>query len=460
MALRFRTLDFKVPVSLVLLFLSNPLHARAFSPELHLGAEAQVYRNTVTPSFFPILNFGINAESSQDPGNPVQATSEYKFQADFRISPTHPKAFAITGPNLYYGDQLQDTFLRFAVGRKLMGWSKLDEMWGLGEFEPLNSWDRLRSSPQGLTGLFAYTETDIVNLRFFASYLYLPEFTPNNVIENNHFVLEHPQAISTAPQTFTLLNRPTPLGYELAIPSIDKIILRPSVAFSIESKRENPIYAKFSYGYLPLNYFPIALQAALAIPIDTIIVELRPRLIQHHLYNAEVTYNISESVTSGLVLMVNDPISDQIPLDYTTTPLSTSYSASPWVQVELPQVKIVLTHLRTWKGLEADVGENANPQTSIFSSRVLYRNASQLKLRYLLSPKRLHYIEAKYLHEYSINADWLAADLIIYLKSNLSFLIGGDVINAERTVSGERGAEFLADVRALDRIRVGVQYVF
>lgn len=449
---RLRTLVIKVPVSLVLLFSSTPLLAHAATLEYHVGFENWISRDTVTPSYFPILDAGIFVEAP-----------EYKVDAEFRVSPTHPKAYAITGSNIYYGQSAESPSpIRFSVGRRLVGWSKFDELWALGTFEPLDSWDRLRATPQGLTGIFATYENDAVIIQLFGSYLFLPETTPNIVIENNKFVLDHPQAISTAPQTYTLLNRPTPLGYELSIPDLQKILLRPSIAAQIETNFDTPFKAKFSYGYLPLNYFPIALQASLAIPLDQIVVQLHPRLLHHHLYNGELSLRLSNQVSIGGVALFEVPESDVIPTDYTTTPLTPSQTYSPWIQFELPSTRFQLSHLWSFGGLDADVGPYADPNSSIFSSRILYRDATQMKVRYLFNPVRRDsaYFEGKYVHEWAINADWLAADLVFFTQKNLSFLVGGDLISAEKTVADARGAEFLADVRAIDRVRLGVQYVF
>lgn len=493
-----RTLVFKVPVSAVLLCLSQPALARTAIPvkapqptataeatptrdaksELRIGAEVDVSRDTVTPSVFPIGSIGYRASDTITTETPVEGTANnevrvkvYNIDAQFRISPNHPKAFALTGPNIYYGDSdsSPEGGLRHTFGRRLIGWSKLDEMWGLGEFEPLDSWDRLRSTPNGLTGVFTYTDTDDLEFRSFGSFLFIPEITPNVVIDNNQFSKQHPQAIASAPQTYTLLSRPTPLGYNLVIPGIDKILLRPSFAASFGNKavnratrEENRFRYKLTYGYLPYNYFPIAMQATLAIPLDQIVVQLHPRLLHHHLIGAETSLKFTDSTTVGVAALGSLPVQDPLPSDYTTTVLKDSLTISPWLGLQWTQLSLLLSHIITRGGLDADTGPFADPSSSIFSSRLLYRNASQAKARYLLSSTQAKsdYIEAKYLHEYSINADWISADLVVYLEKNLSFLVGGDLINADKTAADDRGAEFLADVRAIDRMRVGVQYVF
>ncbi len=447
----------------ILLLLST--RAFALSPRYDLGFETQFYGNRVNPSLFPVLSAGMKFNSeSEDATSDDHDQNEYAGDLKFQISPSHPRAFEISSRNLYWGekDQSYESPLRFTFGRRLIGWTKLDELWGQGQFEPIDSWDRLRSFSQGLTGVFAYTETQKFNFRIFLSGIAFPETSPNVVIEDDHFAAEHPQAVTSAPQTFTLLNRATPLGYKIDIPSIAKILFRPSFAFMMETKREIPFFGKFVYGYLPLNYFPIALEASLAIPLDQIVVNLKPRLIHHHLYDAEVAYRYDNSLQFGLIALVDQPVPDAIPADYTTTPLSSSISWSPWVQYEIKQSKIILSQIWVFGGLESDVGPYADPNSSIFSSRILYRNATQLAFKTTLGTTNPHApsLILKYIHEYSIKGDWLAGDFNYKLKSNVLLIAGADILSSFRDVSPDKGAEFLADMRPLGRIRLGVNYAF
>ncbi|MBC7397330.1 MAG: hypothetical protein H7333_07790 [Bdellovibrionales bacterium] len=443
--------------------LSSGIPAHAFTPKFDLGFENHLSRSTVDPAEFPIVSFGTTFNTDNDE---LLNTSDVEYHGDlhFKISPTHPKAYALSSKNFYFGekDQSESSPLRFSYGRRLINWSKIDELWQLGAFEPLDSWDRLRSFSQGLTGVFAYTETRHFNYRAFFSYLFMPEVSPNIVVEDDQFVNAHPQAISTVPQSFNLLNRPTPLGYHLDIPPISKIIFRPSVAFMIETKHEYPVNVKFAYGFMPLNYFPVALQASLAIPIDQIVVELKPRLINHSLYNGEIAFEASDSWNLGFTVLVDQPMADAFPADYTTTPLSTAYHLSPWAQFQAGSFKLLVTQLWTAGGLDADVGPYANPGQSVFSSRLLYRNATQVAIRSDLADPSPHHptLQLKYVHDYSVLADWIAADFFYSIEPHLFFVIGGDIISARRDVSPDRGAEFLADMRAIDRVRLGVNYAF
>jgi hypothetical protein len=178
--------------------------------------------------------------------------------------------------------------------------------------------------------------------------------------------------------------------------------------------------------------------------------------------NAESGYRINDSLSFGMTFMVDDPVSDQIPDEYTTTVLTTSYTTSPYIQYQTPYYKLLLSHIWTTGGLDADTGPAANPTQSLFSSRILYRSATQLALRTKLGFEDPHAptLMVKYIHEYSILADWIAADIYFNLNKHLTAYVGGDLINALRDESPDRGAEFLADMRAIDRIRVGASYAF
>ncbi|MBU6154453.1 MAG: hypothetical protein KGP28_09150 [Bdellovibrionales bacterium] len=435
----------------------------AFSPTYEAGFESQIYHAPVEPLYFPILNLGIRFQS-EDVDRGGSTEPEYRGDLLFRISPTDPRAFAATSRNLYWGDRDRNssTPLRFTFGRRLIGWTRLDTLWSLGQIEPLDQWDRLRPSLQGLTGVFAYTETEKFNFRLFLSGLFLPEINPNVVLENQQFVRTHPQSITSAPQTFTLLDQSLRANYFLNLPAMGSILFRPAFTFSMETKREIPVSAKFVYGYLPLNYFPIALQGYTNISINEVVVNLRPRLLHHHVYNGELSYRFDDHLSFGGVALVDQPEGETIPDGEVATPLSVSTSWSPWVEYKGSSFSATLSHLWVFGGLEADVGppELRSDTSSRFSSRLLYRNATLLQIKKHLMPGTLHdpVIFFKYIHEYSIKGDWFAMDLHYSIHRDLRVFAGGDILSSYRDVSPDRGAEFLADMRPLGRVRLGVTY--
>jgi hypothetical protein len=428
----------------------------AFEPSrgLILGFDTWIHQESVRPQVFPVFH----AE-----GRLQTRSEEELLDADLRIriSPIHPDALAVSSKNLYWGDREDPPRipLRFSFGRRQLDWSALDSFWNLGIFEPLDQWDRLRPSNQGLTGIFAFTETRTLHLRFFVTGLFLPETSPNVVIRNGRFVPEHPQAIASAPETLNLLNRPTPLGYRIEAPAFSKVVLRPGFAFSMETRPDRDFHSKLAYAYLPLNHFPVALQAELSIPLDQVEVTLRPRLLHHHIYSADASIRIG-AARLGISALVDEPAPENFGADETTAPLTTSTYLSPWIHWVQGRFRWSASHLLSYGGLDPDQGPFATPGSSLFSSRILYRNASTLAFRWLPENMAIRELRLQVLHEWSIRGDWISADLSLPIDRQWAITFGGDLLSSWRDSAPGGGAEFLADLRPLGRARIGVQCVF
>jgi hypothetical protein len=423
-----------------MLFLLTWLITQSSAAGFQVGVETHVSRDVVKPNLFPIAKAAIDGSS---------AHTEYDLQ--FRISPNHPQANALTSQNFYYRIQEKDSPFQVSIGRKFIVWNEADEIWNTGIINPTDSWDRLRPSSQGLTGLFISTESESARFDFFGSYLMIPEAMPNVVIENHQFRFDHPQSVSSGPQTFELLNRDTPMGYNLKLPSLSSLLLRPSILASLESKKSlAPVRIRVAAGYLPLNYFPVALQASLAIPLDQIVVDLRPRALSHLVFSGDVSWAINDESTLG-ISAIRDEIKTEssLPDDYTTARLGATNYFSPWFKYG----PVRLAQLWSFGGIGADIGPYASSNQNLFSSRILYRNATQLAIRW-------QELSARLTHEYSIQANWIALDWNKQWSQSWSTVIGGDVVSAEQLTAADRGAEFLADLRAIDRIRLGVTYAF
>ena len=478
---RTKTFGTIMPFALALLIFCYS-SAFAFTPKFNLGLENNLSREIVKPSRFPVASLNISANSSDDEkvGEAVAKTmakpmkeTPYEYQGNllFRMSPTHPKAFAITAQNFYWGenDESKASLIHLTFGRRRIDWSGLDSMWNLGNLEPLDAWDRLRPEEQGLTGMFLHAKVSEFDFRIFGSYFAVPETGPNVVLKDKQFQAEHPQAGTTTPESITLFNQPTPLGFELNLPPLSKILFRPSLLFSIETQKESAFRIKFGCGYLPLNYFPIAI--IIDHPLDIskgnrILVPLAPRLLSHRVYFSELGYLFQDQYGIGIMGLIDQPVFESIPDSYTTSSLTTTRSVSPYFTFKSSLMKLTLSHLWTYGGLEGDIGNSSlidpTGKTSIFSSRLFYRNATLISLQTQFGKLEVPHpsIQLKYIHEYTILADWIAIDFSYLFNEHLLAFVGGDLIQAMSDAAPSRGAEFLADVKTYDRIRMGVSYAF
>ncbi len=423
---------------------------------VRIGADLGVYRGGITPQTFPVLRIGIDTHSTT-------GTQETKIDADLRTSPLHLGAWAFRSKNFYWGekDESYDVPLRFSFGRRHLIWSELDEVWKLGQTQPLFAYDRLRPETQGLTGIFATTETRGLKFRFFFSFLSLPETQPNVSLSGGRFRRIHPQSIATPPETLTILNQPNALNYQITTPELTKILFRQSLGVSIETKPELPFFARVAYAYLPLNFFPLNVSANAISAID---INLTPRLLRQEVYSFDFASPLPglslPQLTMGWSQMITRPNEESIPDNQTTRTLKPAFYGNPWIKIETSDLSLRAGFLFSRGGIGSDVGPLAG-QVSL-SSNLYYRNAGMISVQkqFDFPDQKVIQIKTHYLREFSIDGQWLMGEIEWVLNRKLSLSIGADVISAKKPQSESGGAEFLSDLRALDRVISQVTYAF
>jgi hypothetical protein len=441
----------------------GPTLARPTTPtpsENHflLGYEAQLHRPGITPNPFHILTVG--AEFTRE-----SSDSRTRVDAQLAFNPENLKVWALRNPEARTTWNLSDG-LRFTLGRKLHRWNELDSSWNLSFIQPIDQWDRFRPAQQGLIGAFVDMDAGPFTLHLFGSYLMYPENIPNVVIENGKFASYHPQAISSTPQTITLLNQTTSLNYEIDYPVISDVVFRPSLMASLESPARSPLIFRILYGWKPYNFFTYALRGVLSIPANQIQIHIKPRVNHHQVIAGDLGYRVPETPLQFGVSALSDlPGPEMLSgTEYTYAPLSQSTLISPWLEWRQSAFGFRASQL-VWKGgTEADIGPYANPGAAVISSHVFYRNATQLSAHIQLPfvHERAR-IEGRWIHEYEIGADTIGGDLTFPVSTSLGemrILAGGDLVQTTLDSNPNRGSEMLIDLRTLDRARLGVTLAF
>jgi hypothetical protein len=417
------------------------------------GYEVQLYRPGILPNPFSIVTVGAEY-SRQD--------SESSSRLDLRMSfnPQNLKVWALRNPDARITWKIQPS-VQFTLGRRMRRWNELDSSWNLSMVQPIDQWDRFRPEQQGLIGAFLDYDAGPVGIHLFATYLMYPENIPNVVIENGRFVSYHPQAISSTPQTITLLNQTTPLFYEIDYPNISDVVFRPGLMASIETPARSSLVFRLLYGWKPYNYFTYALRGVLSIPNNQVQISIKPRVNNHQVVAGDLGYRISGSpVHFGVSALADLPGPESLSSDYTYAPISNSMLVSPWVGWEQPGISIRASQLIWHGGTEPDVGPYANPGAAVISSHVFYRNATQITTSFgvpFLTERAK--IDGRWVHDYEIGANSIGGDLSLPLKTSLGeirLIAGGDLVQTTLDANPNRGGEMLIDLRTLDRFRMGV----
>ena len=456
-----------IAIAMALGSLLSPGSAGAAEASYRLGYEAEVYREGILPSPFHIVSVGMNYQS-------LTTDSEVRVDGDFAFSAEKIKVWALRARNFYWSSlpgkpkdpKAQDGgFLppmKFSLGRKERTWNELDSEWNLSLVQPIDQWDRMRPAQQGLIGAFFDFEGKDSGLHLFASWFMYPENLPNVIIEDGSFQPYHPLAISSTPETITILGQTKPLNYAIEYPPIPDVLLRPSILASFESTPSNPILYRVFYAFKPLNYFNYALKAKLSLDSQEVFISVKPRLLSHQIAGMDLGWKPKGSDFSfGVSGLVDLPSPETLAPDYTYEPAEMSSLISPWIRYASRFFSASASQLIWTGGLGALVNPEVTGGQAAISSHVFYRNATQVKASVSLpfiTARTM--IAGRWVHEHDLNADWIGGDLIIPIDSSLGRLnltLGGDMLQTSLTSNPNLGGELLADLRALDRARIGVQ---
>ena len=140
-----------------------------------------LYTDWKWESHFRFLSFQVNgvAEIFPDRGWPFafpkgSLASVIRSDTDWQFYFSLPSAFASYtyefAPNEFFHTQS----LEVTLGRRIYSWSKADDYWNLGLWNPLSKWNPLTPFQNGLIGTFFDLSGQKWSFQFFAGEVYLP----------------------------------------------------------------------------------------------------------------------------------------------------------------------------------------------------------------------------------------------------------------------------------------------
>ena len=169
-------------------------------------------------------------------------------------------------PELYflYEYKLKEPFyslqsIELNVGRKIKKWSHADEYWKLGLWNPMNSWNPLHPSFNGLIGSLLSLKAERWSFDFFLGALYLPNQEPQ-LLNRDGKIYSHSRWHDPLPSK--LANSNIDIDFLIQSPFVLEILLQQSYLASLKlhSKKSSPFryWLKWSVGDKPVNHlFPI-----------------------------------------------------------------------------------------------------------------------------------------------------------------------------------------------------------
>lgn len=364
--------------------------------------------------------------------------------------------------------------VQVTVGRRRRTWSRLDEQFHLGVWQPELRWDYLAPEQQGLTGLFVQAKAS-ESLRFtlFGSYVNIPDQGPQYRLENGQFKSSNRwfQQPSGAFGLFkdTPYATDAPLFFDIDRPSNEDLFLNPSLGVGMDYDAESGYFLHTNYAYKPRNQIHLGLEGVANLggraPVEVNAI-IHPKIIMHHVATVETGFD-GQDQRAFVSLTAERPERSGFPSAYEEAPLDDvviagaayqHYAGSwflrrpSWLQYSYMRVFAVGSKSK----------ESALQQDDLQSSLDRYplKSVAALDWKIRLAEKASNRVEwtNRYWYSPPEQGGWLSSHLD-WSQGALTWRLGADVLGS-RVEPRSRDAGLFTRYRTNDRFFGGVSYVF
>lgn len=431
---------------------SNPNQTSSFNE-----ISARIRKKSQGPVLTSAIDAGASVAANANNYSNIEVPEAY-----FRLElPKTPEQLAneASGKSTY-------KHLDLTVGRKKERWSGVDSDWSLGYVQPLNKFDSLRPTEQGLTGAFANAGFGPVNVTLYGSALYIPEQGAPYDLKNGKFTTSSPW-FSTPPEALIILSQQRPAKYTLAMPEISKIVNQTS--FGGRVRLADPdgtgFYAQGTFLRKPQNAVALSFEGHLSIADQTQYgdVTVLPEIIYHTITGADIGY-ASEGFATEVSVVQENPDQPTLASNITTLHLNPQTIWSPSVEVRAfptrswgPRLR--LSYLDTAGGEAIAVGEYAQ-NGNLFGPRVTFRRALSSSISStLVNASRWSMVgTARWVEDFEENGSVLMTDLGFGFGDSWKLAFQADLLGSRKPTSNTD--TFIARFRANDRVAARLTYLF
>lgn len=373
-------------------------------------------------------------------------------------------------PDLYAGRSFSFTnsrSLEVSVGRKQHTWSYMDEVWGVGIWQPKLRWDYVTPLPMGLTGLFMDFGRPGMNLTVFLSGLHLPDQHPPFTVDDG--TIESSSRWFRAPiSQVEVASGENDVFYEINNPSVSDVVFNPSIGFSfLGGSQEDGFWARASYANKPMNQFHVAIdtQDILKIAGDSVLKpSVNPLVIRHELTTLETGWT-GDNNSFWMSQTLERFERPELPEGQEQTELiDGGYFSIGYSQrlhfLKMPQTRLNLGYLHRQDSLLT--GQSLVIEGDIESSaqRLNFSKLYSVGLQTPFYPSRYEQLQASFTWTYSPidRGEWVSADFIYQPDRRWSWQLGLDFFGSPKQPG--KDTSFITSYKNNDRLRGSLSYVF
>lgn len=401
---------------------------------------------------------------------------EYKINPMARGLAESSDEFYFGIPEAYVEPRKLSPWFHLTVGRQRREWSRLDEAYDLGVWQPQLRWDYLEPVQQGLTGIFIDVDLSReLRLVFFTSPVHLPDQGPNFKLKNGQFESSNRWFVQPRGQvrlfSGTNFANDAPLFFELERPAEEEIIAHSSYGLGIQYDSMKQLWSRLHYAYKPRNQIHIGLECANCADISNpttveITARVHAKVVKHHVLTWETGLRGQDD--EGWLSITGDvPEKSGYPSEYEEAPLKSmlimgaGYDHRIGASVLGVPTRLTTSYMRKieQERKNDDGGLTADDVQSSLDRYGLQEVASigGVALLRQVTRRRLE-LETKYHYAIPEKGGWLSSRFN-WMEGPVSWFAGLDILGSESALdSGNAG--LFTRYRSNDRVFAGMSYVF
>jgi hypothetical protein len=353
--------------------------------------------------------------------------------------------------------------LSLLVGRAKETWSRLDDTWGLGLWQPLFRWDWVRPEAQGLSGAFVAMESDRARLVLFGTPVFIPEQGPPYQLVDGKFSSSSPW-FSGPPDAVILFSRRDEMHYSLRTPTTGSVISHGAAGAMAQlgNPGRDGLWTQASYAYKPRNQLALPFEAYIGNNGPT--ATIYPEVGYHHLIGFDVGGK-SGRVSAWISALREVPMIEDHPANLTYQRLSPMTAISPTLEAKLPfasglRPRFSISYLHREGGESSDVNALPAQAGSAFGPRFPYKEAVSVSGRATtqVAHGRVLDFGFKFIQEVVESGTVVMADMRFQPAPAWTVTAGADILASDLPESNS--STYIARDRGNDRAFLGAAYAF
>lgn len=401
----------------------------------------------------------------------------YRFNPVFQGAFESSDEFYFGVPQIFVQPRKIAPGFNLTIGRQKRQWSRLDEEFNIGIWQPQLRWDYLSPTQEGLMGVFFdWSLSSALQFTFFTSPLFIPDQGPNYQLRNGEFSSTNRWFVPPESRLHLFNNTAfasdAPLYFQISHTSEEDIFMHSSFGFSMNYQAGGPFWTQVSYAYKPINQIHLGIECANCgklgatgtTPLEVTAV-IHPKIVNHNVLTMEAGFTRVDD--KGWISLTGDvPSRSGFPADYAESQLNpmvvtgAAYQHYIGAWIGAPSW-LQYSYMRAFEFRRAsDNGlvPDDNVRTSL--DRYPYREAAAIDWRVLLMQSQSNRLHLRNRYTYSIpeRGGWLSSTLE-WAQGAVTYTLGVDVLGSTVDPNSDQAGLFTR-YRANDRVFAGLSYVF